>query len=430
MSTDCCPPWSTFTLPPRGNAVPLEVKLLDIIEEEIENADRRAIHEAPFRSVLNRLRQGDEADTVASPTPSPFITYSAMPTAEESESAIRHWTGDWALQRRSLSPVQDLNPRPDIFTNAHLDLMGFCRVTWDDPRAFVDVVNTIGAFFVGPPTERAVWENIIIEAGLLMQRVRGQIDRQGVVNDTLSSGFCYGARGIAVSLMSVVHLPIPHSVQRPQNVPNNERNTFLLTELRLDRNIQAITSFQNAALQTIAPRLWESANRTIDAVMENDCTLTLPLYQCTGRARRQPTAFSQVEYRFSIEDSHPTHRVGDRPTAWTAFTSLGHYGPGEADLILWHNRTVVSFPPGSTFFLPAGLFSFSFTGGSEGASRMLISQSCDGEMFRFVESGMSFELDVPMYHSAAEAREERMLRAGRAVELFPTLDDFHSRVAV
>ncbi|KAJ7022481.1 hypothetical protein C8F04DRAFT_1194477 [Mycena alexandri] len=408
MSIDCCPPWSTFKLPPRGTAVPLDLKLVDIIEQETENADRRAFHEAPYRSVENRRRL--EPDTVVSPAPtspfpSSFASYPAIPTAQDSEAVIHHFTGEWALQRRSLSPLRDLHPTPDVFTTGHLELMDFRRISWDEscstylvscPRAFVDVVNKIGAFFVGPPTERGRWENTIIEAGMLMQRVRGEIDRQGVLNDTLSSGFRYGAR----------------QVERPQNFPNNETNTFLLTELRLDPNIQAITSFQNglAALQTVAPKLWASANATIDAVMDNDCTLTLPLYQCSGRAHRQPTAFSQVEYCFSIEDSHLIHQVRDRPTAWTAFTSLSNYGQGETDLILWHNRTVVSFPPGSTFLLPAGLFSYSFTGASDPISCMLISQSCDGDMYRFVESGMSFELDVPQYDSAAQAKEDSRVR--------------------
>ncbi|KAJ7024554.1 hypothetical protein C8F04DRAFT_1270093 [Mycena alexandri] len=419
MYADCCPPWSTFTLPPRGTAVPLglDQNLVEIIEQEIENADRRAFYEAPYRSAMNRL---DALDTVVSPAPtSPYFpNYSAavpsIPTPQDSETAIRHLAGEWAIQRRSLSPLRDLNPMPDVFTSAHLDLMKFRRISWDDPRAFVDAINKIGAFFIGPPTERDVWENTIIEANHLMQRVRGQIDRQGVVNDTLSTGFRYGAR----------------QVERPQNFKNNETNAFLLAELRLDPNIQAITSFQNAALQTVAPKIWASAHETIETVMANDCTLTLPLYQATGRARRQPTAFSQVDYRFSIEDSRPVHQIRDRPTAWTAFTSLGNYGPGETDLILWHNRTVVSFAPGSTFVLPAGLFSFSFTGASDPGSRMLISQTCDGEMYRFVESGMSFELDLPRFDSAAHAQEQRNLRAERAIELFPTLDDFDSRVRV
>ncbi|KAJ7018841.1 hypothetical protein C8F04DRAFT_1277036 [Mycena alexandri] len=398
MYADCCPPWSTFTLPPRGTAVPLglDQNLVEIIEQEIENADQPSILRGGLTSsAMNRL---DALDTVVSPAPtSPYFpNYSAavpsIPTPQDSETAIRHLAGEWAIQRRSLSPLRDLNPMPDVFTSAHLDLMKFRRISWDDPRAF----------------------NTIIEANHLMQRVRGQIDRQGVVNDTLSTGFRYGAR----------------QVERPQNFKNNETNAFLLAELRLDPNIQAITSFQNAALQTVAPKIWASAHETIETVMANDCTLTLPLYQATGHARRQPTAFSQVDYRFSIEDSRPVHQIRDRPTAWTAFTSLGNYGPGETDLILWHNRTVVSFAPGSTFVLPAGLFSFSFTGASDPGSRMLISQTCDGEMYRFVESGMSFELDLPRFDSAAHAQEQRNLRAERAIELFPTLDDFDSRVRV
>ncbi|KAJ7040857.1 hypothetical protein C8F04DRAFT_1253773 [Mycena alexandri] len=257
---DYTPPWSTYTIPSRGVSVPLDLDLANVVEAEIENADRRALAEAPLRS---------------------------------------------------------------------------------------------------------------------FGRVRAQIDQRGVIDDTLCSGFRYGA----------------NRIERPQKFPNNEANTMLLAELRLAPCIQAITSFQNAALRAVAPCVWESTNTALEAILNNNCTLHTPFYQCHGQP--QPTAFAQP--------------LRDRATVWT-------------------ERTVVSFPLGSTFLLPAGLFSYSFTGASDPASRMLITQSCDGEMYRFIESGMSFELDIPgIFNSQAEAREDRLLRAGRAVDLFPTLEDFDSR---
>ncbi|KAJ7694283.1 hypothetical protein B0H16DRAFT_1485745 [Mycena metata] len=126
MSIECCPPWSAFTLPPQGNAIPLEVKLLDITEEEIENTDRRAFHEVPSRSVISRLHHEDKADTVTTPTRAPLPP--TPPCRLRKKVKLQFATG------------------PKIGRSS----AGLSRC----PRAFVDVINKIGAFFVGPPTQR------------------------------------------------------------------------------------------------------------------------------------------------------------------------------------------------------------------------------------------------------------------------------------
>jgi hypothetical protein len=67
------------------------------------------------------------------------------------------------------------------------------------PRAFVDIVDRIDAFFIGPPTERQVWEQTIIDATHVMQRVGRDLDRQGIKGDILRGGFQYAAEGVEVS---------------------------------------------------------------------------------------------------------------------------------------------------------------------------------------------------------------------------------------
>ncbi|KAJ7886946.1 hypothetical protein B0H13DRAFT_2342685 [Mycena leptocephala] len=461
------PPWSTFTLPRRGKAVLLSVKLVDIIEQELENSDRRHLVEGPFRSAAfqtyrQRSVAPSEPDTALGTTsdveldsnsesdegvhtPGPSDTELAtsepnmdlddlhdpsdmelarsepdldldndacgpaeaeidvdtrlsdgdhpsnqsIPSPEWTEGFIAHFS-PYKLNRRPPSPLADLIPMPNIFTNAHLTSWAFSA---SNGMTFVDIVDRIGAFFIRPPTERQVWEQTIIDATHVMQRVGRDLDRQGIKGDILRGGFQYAAEG----------------VERPQNFPNTEHNGILLAELQHSQPIKDIISFQNAMLQRLAPRVWDSAHATIDAVMANDLRLHLP--------------FSQLEYHFSIDDSHPIQCVTDHPTGWTALTSVGHYDESETALILWHDQMVVSFPPGSTFLMPGGMVSFSFTGASDrSSSPMLISQSCDGELFRYVQRGMTYGLDA-IFTTLEEQAADRRSRAESALAKFPTLNN-------
>ncbi|KAJ6490565.1 hypothetical protein C8R47DRAFT_1070980, partial [Mycena vitilis] len=177
----------------------------------------------------------------------------------------------------------------------------------------------------------------------------------------------------------------------------------------------------SAALQTLAPQVWACANEAIDSVMRKDSALRLPFHQCLGQPN-QPTAFAQVGYTFAIEESYPRQHLRDRPTGWTAFTSLGNYEANEGAVILWRERRIMRFPPGSTFFLPAGLFRYSFTGVSEGSSRMLISQTFDGEIMHYVDSGMAAP-SMPRWTADTWGPDIRR-RAESAIAMFPTLNQY------
>ncbi|KAJ6464313.1 hypothetical protein C8R47DRAFT_1079688 [Mycena vitilis] len=384
------PPWSTHTLPPRGKAIPLDLELVDLIGKELKNSDRRSIVEAPFRTAAYALRY----------LPSP------LPTAEWSEGFISHFS-PYPLHRRVPSSLAELTVIPDVLDVGHLKMLGFTLIEWDDPRAFVDLEDRIDAFFIGPPRERTQWERTIIDATHAMERARRDFDRRGIDDHTLHTGFKNGAKG----------------VQRPQNFLNHDRNTVILAELRHSVPIQEIISFQNAAMQTVAPEIWGCANTAIETVMDNDASLRLPFHQCLGQPD-QPTAFAEVEYIFHIADSRPKPRLRDRATGWTAFTSLGNYDAGEGTVILWQERRIVRFPVGSTFLVPAGLFSYSFAGISEYSSRMLISQSFDGDIWRFIEGGMSSEPKAPSWPTYDDWKADRRARAQNTIKLFPTLHAF------
>ncbi|KAJ7848686.1 hypothetical protein B0H13DRAFT_1574532, partial [Mycena leptocephala] len=167
---------------------------------------------------------------------------------------------------------------------------------------------------------------------------------------------------------------------------HNLSNMVVLAALRYSPAIQEITSFQNALLRAIAPRLWEDTSRVIDAVVGNDSSLHLPM-DPTNDGPYQPTAFSELEYRFSIPDSVPRRDTDDHPSSFRALTAVRHYDSGQGDLVLWRERTVVEFPPGSTFLFPAGLVHYSFSAVEKPGRQMLISQSCSAGLHGYVENG-------------------------------------------
>ncbi|KAJ6450348.1 hypothetical protein C8R47DRAFT_1230309 [Mycena vitilis] len=469
------------TLPRRGKAVLLNFELVKIIEQHFENSDRRLVVEAPFRAATYVTREpspappevdnndnsvgdgsdmefdstgppdtssepeanfsageedsdfdddasmpaadngsqdeedgdGDSSSDFApsasdgAPSPSPFgYDPSPMPSAEWCEGFISHFS-PYPLHRREPTALAELVPVPDVLHVAHLGLMGFDPIVWDEPRAFVDLHDRIAAFFVGPPHERTRWENTIMAATDVMSHAYRHLDMHGIEDHTLRAGFRYGAKG----------------VERPQNLVNNDANMVILTELRHSPVIQEIISFQNATMKMLASSLWESAHDAITAVMDNDTTLRLPFHQCLGEPT-QSTAFAQVEYTFAIDNSYPQLHPRDHPTGWTVFTSVGNYDANESALILWDQRRMVRFPPGSTFLLPAGLFRYSFTGVSDESSRMLISQSFDGEICRFLQDDMFYEPKAPSFVTDEAWEADRQRRAEEAVSKYPTLNEY------
>ncbi|KAJ6489353.1 hypothetical protein C8R47DRAFT_1215699 [Mycena vitilis] len=452
---DYLPPRSNHLIPRRGKAVLLDASLLDIIDQELENSDRRFAMEAPFRTAWYTMRDATPApsepdsatetsahsdndsndatdlDTIGPPatssepdtemvtggtesdseninnTISPFpFDPTPWPSAEWSEGFINHFS-PYPLHRRPLSPPQEDSPAAfsDVLSVAHLEMMGFKKIGWDDPRAFVDLHDRIGAFFIGPPRERTRWENTIMAATDVLRQVGATLDP--LDDNTLRGGFKHS----------------PNGVERPQNFTNTDANLVALAVLRHSEPIQEITSFQNAMLEQLAPELWACANQAIDAVMRHDVALRLPFHQCLGQPD-QPTAFAQVEYAFAIDDSHPKQHLRDRATGWTAVTSVGDYAADESALILWREHRIIRFPPGSTFLFPAGLLNYSFTGISEYSSRMLISQTFDGEIWRFIEGGMSLRPQPSRLITSEDWAAYRRERATKAIEMFPTLNGY------
>ncbi|KAJ7689071.1 hypothetical protein B0H14DRAFT_3532976 [Mycena olivaceomarginata] len=250
--------------------------------------------------------------------------------------------------------------------------LGFREIKWDDPRAFVDLQSRIGAFFIGPPEERTTWERTIIDATSDMHRARAYFERKPGNDATLRSGISFDA-----------------DLGRPKNIPNSIENVLTLAELRHSKAIQQTYNklVVDSNVANSGPTLVGSGPCKYRSNSQERCA-TAPTFQNPNHTPSQPTAFGEVQYRFAVTDSvpHTSARATAGVAGWDAFTSLGFYDGRDVGLILWEDRTLVTFPPGSTFFIPAGLLNYSFTAVPDG-DMMLLTQTLHNDLYDYVANG-------------------------------------------
>ncbi|KAJ7498213.1 hypothetical protein B0H11DRAFT_2226349 [Mycena galericulata] len=393
------PAWSTFTLPRRGKVVLFQLSFAEMLEGKYALLDRQ-------RRIM-RLDAGQEltgADAESSSESESDRDYTLPGGQSEYSTAPRRF------HLRPRIPLADITPVPEVIRPADLDALGFERVTWDDPRIFVDVDDRVSAVFLGPPVQRAAWEEAIRQANKIMRISSAHLDRARLASDGIRSGVTYDQG-----------LQRPRSIERAEN--HNLQNMVVLAALRYSRAIQDITSFQNAALKKIAPDAWSDARLAIDAVVKNDLSLNLPM-KLTNEGPHQPTAFSEIEYRFSVP-TVPCVEEGDHPSAFRAITAVGNYPYHDGKLILWQHRKVIDFPPGSTFLFPAGFVRYSFTEVEKPGWQMLITQSCSAGLHGFVANGFDDRYAPEnTFATRALAASARMHKAKEAVALYPTVAQF------
>ncbi|KAJ7701958.1 hypothetical protein B0H17DRAFT_1128161 [Mycena rosella] len=407
----CFPPWTPYTLPRRGSLVLFPFNLVDLLEEELEIIHcRQSLEESAAMdkdlSDDSMISAGDEFDNEAD------LDY--LPSPERKTTIDQYFRPKEHFNPHNLRPWMywpDPLPQvllPCIITSSQFRSLGFRRINWDDPRAFFDLNSHIGAFFIGPPVQRTAWERTIIRANEDMADVIPYFDTVRAVDDTLRTGITYD----------------PNGLQRPENIPNTEDNIINLAVLRLSEAIQEITSFQNAMLKHVAPRLWASANETIEALIEHDCRLHMPLW-IPSRHKHQPTAFAEVAYQFSVPNSKPWHTPRGRVSGWDAITALGHYDDTKGEIIVWDDKTMVRFPPGSTFLIPSGILGYSFAGIADFFSkRMLISQFLNGDIYNYMENGFHARPLNKRRFATMEAREQaRRARAEELIAMYPTVSE-------
>ncbi|KAJ7115649.1 hypothetical protein C8R43DRAFT_1138104 [Mycena crocata] len=314
---------------------------------------------------------------------------------------------------------------PDVFTPAHLRSLNFRFIKWNDlPGALVDFRDRIGAFYVGMPEQRLTWERGVIDAAESMQSARWHLDTARLDRDAVSFGIGYPERRF----------------ERPENTPKHGlNNAVVLASLRNCPGLQMITSFQNgqrspahcksswanlpllAAYRTVAPLAWESARQIIDAVLENDPNLRMPL-DLTNFGNPQPTAFSEVEYSFSTNLGTPRYERDYIPGC-RALTTLGNYDD-DGGLICWRDKMVIQMPSGSTILFPAGCMPYSFTAVDDTEWRMTVTQSLGHSLHQYRANAFAHDPILVTTMTEDDARDSLQDDAVAARCLYPTLAEY------
>ncbi|KAJ6463771.1 hypothetical protein C8R47DRAFT_992398, partial [Mycena vitilis] len=172
--------------------------------------------------------------------------------------------------------------------------------------------------------------------------------------------------------------------------------------------------------QRFAPRLHAHVGETKDALLEHDSSL---------RDNYTGGAFPSTEYFFGNEESAPRLDDLDMPWSWRALTSLGSYNPRwGGELILWDEKKVIRFPPGTTFLFPSSFIRYSFTHVREGEMQYAFSQYAHAGLFRFVENGFLSEanFEKTAWSAQKDVRDKvRDARMVNALGMYSHLDEIY-----
>ncbi|KAJ6504307.1 hypothetical protein C8R47DRAFT_968790, partial [Mycena vitilis] len=165
-------------------------------------------------------------------------------------------------------------------------------------------------------------------------------------------------------------------------------------------------------LKKSAPRAWQSSSDLIQTVLEHDVRLRIPF--------SQPTAFSQIQYRFGT-DGTPRREVAYIPSM-TALTAVGNYdGSHEGEIIIWPDKTVINFPVGATVLLPNWL-PYSFTEIAWPGWQMVVAQTSEHALAEYVAN--DFHPHVTIVDQGFGVAERRKRQALRAAAMYGTLGEF------
>ncbi|KAJ7106111.1 hypothetical protein C8R43DRAFT_1140598 [Mycena crocata] len=183
------PPWSELTLQRRATSLFIKDTFIIATAAELALAALRQ----PQSSLAWALDQPEtdwESDSSSENdsgenTPPPASRWSAAFLAEFAPFVN-------AGLPRLRQPLADITPMPHVFRPGHLRALGFHFVNWkDQPGAFLDMRERVGAFYVGFPEERLTWERSIIEASQAMESACWYLDTARLDKEGISYGIRY-----------------------------------------------------------------------------------------------------------------------------------------------------------------------------------------------------------------------------------------------
>ncbi|KAK7002262.1 hypothetical protein R3P38DRAFT_3215414 [Favolaschia claudopus] len=173
--------------------------------------------------------------------------------------------------------------------------------------------------------------------------------------------------------------------------------------------MKRLVSFGNGLVETYCKKSARLLKAQKNALLEVDPDA---YYPC------DTSDFSVITFELGGPHRRTDHRGMPRtyePGSWTVLTALGQYDPSKGGMIiLWDLGWVITFAPGDTILLPAGVIRYSFVAVRPGETRYSMIQS----------AGNGDRDDITFAESATEAEHvdrERLRREMhcRAIGSFP-----------
>ncbi|KAJ6504320.1 hypothetical protein C8R47DRAFT_1210387 [Mycena vitilis] len=408
-------PHPQLTLPARGRYHRLDnVDIVDLLVEEYYlTADAQ---NARVRAALDTDSDSDEdnhsmpsvssdstsdSDSGSCYVPSDCSDCQGTHLSPDSDSAsVFSMSSSSSTCSEGVLPVLSVGTFPDTFRRLHLESLDFRFIRWDEQAGpLIDAHNRLALMYIGCPVETVDWQRCIIDAGHTMLDARDYLKKTGFDSSAISDGIqCSGPAG-----------------RRAQRVRGHQAVSapdVVRTMLRESESIKRIVAFQNEVLKKSAPRAWQSSSDLIQTVLEHDVRLRIPF--------SQPTAFSQIQYRFGT-DGTPRREVAYIPSM-TALTAVGNYdGSHEGEIIIWPDKTVINFPVGATVLLPNWL-PYSFTEIAWPGWQMVVAQTSEHALAEYVAN--DFHPHVTIVDQGFGVAERRKRQALRAAAMYGTLGEF------
>ncbi|KAJ7983077.1 hypothetical protein DFH06DRAFT_977728 [Mycena polygramma] len=277
------------------------------------------------------------------------------------------------------------------------------------PTPLVDKRGRIIGVLVESPRENTDWNAVVAAATAAIDRVKPHVDYErlpmhGNTPHSLRRGIEYYGWGATSQAQNLKHTSTDNLVE--------------LQSLQESAAIRDISRWQNTVHQRFAPRLHAYMRYTKDALMANDPAL---------RDNSTGGAFPAVEFFLGNDESPPTLHDLDMMWAWRALTALGEYDSRwGGELILWEEKKVFRFPPGSTFLFPGTLVRYSFTQVRSGERQYSFSQYAQAGLYRYLENGFMSEsvFDATAWRWQREARERvKDARMAKALGMYSQLSE-------
>ncbi|KAK7015132.1 hypothetical protein VNI00_019213 [Paramarasmius palmivorus] len=207
---------------------------------------------------------------------------------------------------------------------------------------------------------------------------------------------------------------------RPLVLRQDTCNQAILDEIRQSQCFVRIAGWMSILFLSWAPRLFLYYAQVITALLQRYTDLHLPFSN---------SIFAAFTVNFGPETVCYPHRdLKNLAFGWCAITALGNYDWTQGGhLVLWDQKLLIEFPPGTTILIPSAIICHSNTAIAAGETRYSFTMYSAGGLFRWVEHGFVTEKLYQATLSRAQSVAAGVERWASGLALFSTLDELRSR---